>query len=328
MWCTRCLLLVLLSGGTASLVRAQSVLEFDAKAIQQHIDHKAFPVYPPIAKAAHVQGTVVFDLRIGAAGKIESMEVVSGPPMLRQAAIDCLKQWTFRPFEKEGGPVAAHGQYSIVFVLGDSTNTTTGHGPPVPQQGQIQTVEVKSENAASGPNTSLNDRFDAVDSACKNGILSKQFNDDTVSKCQQAATLADELPIDGNYIAKRSAYVYAASAYADIGDFKGALPWAAKAVEVVKLGHDGDSGSSAAYEDKGVIEANLGDLAAADQDLTVAEDYERKGIANTEEDSPGISENYKRILERDLRFHAKALQGLNRPDEAQKKLDEADQLMK
>jgi TonB family protein len=322
------LLLILLSGGTASLVRAQNLLEVDAKAIQQHIEHKSFPVYPPIAKAARVQGTVVFDLQIGTTGQIESMKVVSGPPMLQQAAIDCLKQWTFRPFEKAGSPVKAHGQYSIIFVLSDSTNTTIGHGPPVPQQGQIQTVEVKSENAASGPNTALNDRFDAVDSACKNGILSKQFNDDTVSKCQLAATLADELPIDGNYVAKRSAYVYAASAYADIGDFKGALPWAAKAVEVVKLGHDGDSGSSAAYEDKGVIEANMGDLAAADQDLTVAEDYERKGIANAEKDSPGINENFKRILERDLRFHAKVLQGLNRPDEARKKLDEADQLMK
>jgi tetratricopeptide (TPR) repeat protein len=266
---------------------------------------------------------VVFDLQIGATGKIEFMRVVSGPAMLQQAAIDCLKQWTFHPFQKDGSSVAAHGQYSILFVLGDSTNTTIGHGPPVPQRGQIQTIEVKSENAASGPDTVLNDKFDAVDSACKNGILSKQFNDDTVSKCRQAAMLADELPMDGNYIAKRSAYVYAASAYADIGDFKGALPWAIKAVDVVKLGHDGDSGSSAAYEDKGIIEGNLGDLAAADQDLTAAEDYERKGIAHSEIDSLSSAENYRRILARDLHFHAQVLEKLNRPDEAQKKLDEA-----
>jgi len=86
-----------------------------------------------------------------------------------------------------------------------------------------------------------------VDSACKNGILSKQFNDDTVSKCLRAAVLADELPTNANYIGKRSAFVYAATAYADVGDFKGALLWAAKAVEIVKLGHDGNSGSSAAY---------------------------------------------------------------------------------
>jgi len=317
------LLLVLLSVGMAQQVRAQSVLEVEPRAIQQHIDHKAFPVYPLSAKAAHVQGTVVFDLRIGATGKIESMKVVSGPPMLQQAAIDCLKQWTFHPFEKEGSPVAAHGQYSIMFVLSDSTNTTIGHGPPVPQQGQIQAVRVKSENAASGPDTALNDKFDAADDACKDGILSKQYTDDTVSKCRQAATLADELPLNENYVAKRSAYVYAASACADVGDFKSALPWAVKAVDVIRLGHDGISGSRASYEIKGVVEANLGDLTAADRDLEAAEDYERKGITDAEKDSPNLSDAYKRLLTRDLRYHAKVLQGLNRPEEAQKKLDEA-----
>jgi tetratricopeptide (TPR) repeat protein len=190
----------------------------------------------------------------------------------------------------------------------------------------VQTIEIKSETAASGPDTVLNDKFDAADSACKNGILSKQYTGDTVSKCQQAAMLADELPMDGNYIAKRSAYVYAASAYANIGDFKNALPWAIKAVDVVKLGHDGESGSSVAYEDKGIIEGNLKDYTAADQDLSVAEDYERKGIVHMEIDSPSIAENFKRILARDLRFHAKVLQELNRAEEAQKKLDEAAKL--
>jgi TonB family protein len=319
--------LVLLSGGTAPLVRAQSALEVDAKAIQQHIDHKTFPVYPPIAKAARVQGTLVFDLQIGATGKIESMKVVSGPAMLQQAAIDCLKQWTFHPFEKEGIPVAAHGQYSIVFVLGDSTNTTIGHGPPVPQRGQTQTIEVKSVTAASGPNTALNDKFDAADDACKKGILSKQFNDATVSECRQAAMLADDLPMDENYIGKRSAFVYAATAYADIGDFNGALPWAAKAVEIVTLGHDDNSGSNSAYSTKGMIEGLMRDFPAADRDLSLSEDFGRKEIASMGED-PSLRQHYVTPLVRDLRFHALVLQNLNRPVEAQKKLDEADQLMK
>ena len=327
MRCGGFLLSVLLSLGTASAVRAQSALEVDAKAIQQHIDHKAFPVYPPIAKAAQVQGTVVFDLRIGTSGKIESMIVVSGPPMLQQAAADCLKQWTFRPFEKDGRLVAAHGQYSIIFVLGDSANTTVGHGPRVPQQGQIQTVEVKSENAASGPDTVLNDKFDAVDSACKNGILSKQFNDDTVSKCLRAAVLADELPTNENYIGKRSAFVYAATAYADVGDFKGALLWAAKAVEIVKLGHDGNSGSSAAYSTKGTIEGLMGDYQAADGDLSLSEDFGRKEVVSMG-GNPSLRQHYATPLVRDLRYHALILQNLNRPEEAQKKLDEAAQLMK
>jgi TonB family protein len=98
---------------------AQDVLQVDANTIQHHVDHRVSAVYPPIAYAAHVQGTVVLDLRIGTSGKIESMDVASRPPLLRQAAIDCVKQWTFHPFEKDGAPVIATGQISIIFVLGD-----------------------------------------------------------------------------------------------------------------------------------------------------------------------------------------------------------------
>src|SRR5271154_2966989 len=107
-----------------SAVHAQQVIQVTAREIQQHIDRQVFPVYPPIAKAAQIQGTIVFDLRIGTTGKIESMKVVSGPAMLQQAAIDALKQWTFHPFEKDGVSVIATGQYSIIFTLGDQSNTT------------------------------------------------------------------------------------------------------------------------------------------------------------------------------------------------------------
>lgn len=301
--------------------RAQQVIQVTAREIQQHIDHQVFPVYPPIAKAAQIQGTIVFELRIGTTGKIESMNVVSGPAMLQQAAIDALKQWTFHPFEKEGVPVIATGQYSLIFTLGDQSNTTVGHGPPSsapptsPSPVKTVTVHVLADNAATGPDEQLNNKFDDADDACKKGILSKQFNDLTVSACKNAAELAEKLEVEGNYIAKRSAFVYAATAYGDVGDFKNALPWANNAVEVVKLGHDSNSGSSAAYSTRGEIDGFLGDYLAADRDLTAAEDFDRKAI---ESDGRNGLE-----LVRNLQFHAKILQALGRLDEAQKKLDEA-----
>ncbi len=173
--------LLLLCACAVLSVHAQEVIQVDAKTIQQHLDHRAFPVYPPIAKAAHIQGTVVFDLRIGTSGKIESMKVISGHAMLQQAAIDCLKQWTFHPFEKDGVPAVATGQYSIIFVLSDQSNTTIGHGPPSSAPVHTVTVRVLSEDAAQGPDTELNDKFNDADSACKKNILSRQFNDATVS---------------------------------------------------------------------------------------------------------------------------------------------------
>lgn len=308
---------------------AQDVLQVDAKTIQQHIDHQVFPVYPPIAKAAHIQGTVVLNLRIGATGRIETIKAISGPAMLRQAAIDCVEQWTFHPFQKDGVPAIAAAQYNIIFALGDQGNTTVGQGPPssTPSASSAPvktvTVRVLSDNAATGPDEELNRKFNDVDSACKKGVLSRQFNDETVSVCKNAAEMAEKLPLDGNYVARRSAFVYAATAYGDIGDLKNALQWAAKAVETVKLGFDDDSGSSAAYSTKGTIEGYLGDFPAANNDLTTAEDFSRKGIAWIEKEAPGLRSEYVRPFVRDLQFHAKVLQAMGRSDEAQKKLDEA-----
>ena len=49
------------------------------------------PVYPQIAKAAHVEGAVVVEAIISKAGWIESLHVVSGPDMLRRAAIEAIR---------------------------------------------------------------------------------------------------------------------------------------------------------------------------------------------------------------------------------------------
>jgi TonB family protein len=301
---------------------AQQVIQVTPKMIQEHTDHRVFPVYPPIAKAARVQGTVVLELRIGVAGTIESIKVVSGPAMLQQAAIDCVKRWSFHPFEKDGVPAIATGQYNIIFTLADQSNTTVGQGPPssAPPDSSAPvktvTVHVLSDNAATGPDEEFNKKFDDADDACKKGIMSRQFDDATVAACKNAAELAEKLPMDANYIARRSAFVYAATAYGDVGDFKDALPWAEKAVDIVKLGQDGNSGSSAAYATRGEIEGFLSDYPAADRDLTAAEDFDRKAIA-------ADGKYYERDLARNLQFHAKVLQAMGRSDEAQKKLDEA-----
>ena len=135
--------------------------------------------------------------------------------------------------------------------------------------------------------------------------------------------LAEILPTDGNYMARRSAFVYAATAYGDIGDFKSALPWAEKAVEVVKLGHDGNSGSSAAYATRGSVEGYLGDFSAADRDLTMAKDLDRKAVESARQSQTENGNYYERDLAKNLQLHAKVLEAMGRSDEAQKKLDEA-----
>ncbi|MDR3736524.1 MAG: energy transducer TonB [Acidobacteriaceae bacterium] len=63
---------------------------------------KTQPVYPAIARAAHVSGTVVLRAVISKSGSIENLAVESGPAMLRQAALDGVRTWRYRPFLLNG----------------------------------------------------------------------------------------------------------------------------------------------------------------------------------------------------------------------------------
>ncbi len=79
--------------------------------------------------------------------------------------------------------------------------------------------------------------------------------------------------LNGDSSERRRAYVYAATAYGNIRDLKTALHYADKAVEVIKLGHDDDSGSEAAYSLRGQIRAFSGDMSGGDKDMSLAEDF-------------------------------------------------------
>jgi TonB family protein len=78
---------------------------------------KTAPIYPPIAKSAHVSGTVVIQATISRTGSIENLRVVSGPTMLRQSALDAVKTWRFRPYLLDGQPVEVETTVNVVFNL-------------------------------------------------------------------------------------------------------------------------------------------------------------------------------------------------------------------
>lgn len=76
------------------------------------------PVYPAIAKAARVEGTVVVQAVISTNGRIENLHVVSGPPMLQRAALEAIERAQYRPFMLNGEPVAVETTISVVFRMG------------------------------------------------------------------------------------------------------------------------------------------------------------------------------------------------------------------
>jgi protein TonB len=76
------------------------------------------PVYPVIAKAARVQGTVVVEAVISRTGTIESLHVVSGPEMLQKAALEAIREARYRPFRLNGEPTDVETMITVNFRLG------------------------------------------------------------------------------------------------------------------------------------------------------------------------------------------------------------------
>jgi protein TonB len=79
---------------------------------------KVTPQYPAIAKAARIQGTVVLQATISKSGGIENLRVISGPPMLQQAAMDAVRSWRYKPYLLNGDPVEVETTVNVVFNLG------------------------------------------------------------------------------------------------------------------------------------------------------------------------------------------------------------------
>jgi protein TonB len=75
------------------------------------------PLYPSMAKMARVQGQVVLQAIISKTGVIENLRVVSGHPMLQQAALDAVRQWRYRPYLLNGEPVEVETTITVNFTL-------------------------------------------------------------------------------------------------------------------------------------------------------------------------------------------------------------------
>ncbi len=78
---------------------------------------KVLPVYPAIAKAAHVEGVVVLQAVISPSGSIDNLRVISGHAMLQQSAIDAVSHWRYRPYLLNGQPVAVETTVNVIFKL-------------------------------------------------------------------------------------------------------------------------------------------------------------------------------------------------------------------
>jgi TonB family protein len=73
------------------------------------------PEYPEMAKAQHVSGKVQIDALVDASGNVASVKVLSGPMLLRKAAVDAVKQWKYSPARLDDQTTSMHLTVTVEF---------------------------------------------------------------------------------------------------------------------------------------------------------------------------------------------------------------------
>ena len=84
------------------------------------VTHSVKPGYPMLARQMKVQGSVVLQALIGRDGLIEELRVLSGPPILANAAEEAVKQWHFKPHFEGAEAVETQTRITVNFTI--STN--------------------------------------------------------------------------------------------------------------------------------------------------------------------------------------------------------------
>ena len=84
---------------------------------QFNLIHRVDPVYPPLARQARIQGTVRLTAIIGRDGSVLNLQLVSGHPLMVEAARQAVMQWLYKPTLLNGQPVEVVTQIEVVFSL-------------------------------------------------------------------------------------------------------------------------------------------------------------------------------------------------------------------
>jgi protein TonB len=73
--------------------------------------------YSALARQARIQDHVILRVIIGTDGAVRDVKVVSGHPLLRQGALDAVRQWRYKPTMLNGAPVEVETDVDVNFAL-------------------------------------------------------------------------------------------------------------------------------------------------------------------------------------------------------------------
>jgi len=102
---------------SAATPTPDTVVRLTSKLTQGRVLRRVEPPYPALAKQARIQGSVQVQIDISVTGAVDNVTLLSGHPLLRDAALQAAKQWLFIPTELNGKPVRAIGLLTFNFTL-------------------------------------------------------------------------------------------------------------------------------------------------------------------------------------------------------------------
>ena len=276
--------------------RGQEPIRVSDTEASSHLLAHQEPVYPPIAKVAHVHGTVILDVGISATGRVIDATVIDGPAMLQAAAMDAVKSWRYKPFEE-------------------------GKGQPVRTYVSLPFGVLKSaDEAADQADRSVGKEYFPLDDACRKGLAKP--DEATVDTCRKEVEVALRFPVpEQRYLEIWGAHLELGRALLGVdrpaeakAEFEAAFSIAQRRIKKT----EDDYAYTVFY--RGVAEQKLGETDAALADYTQADESMRGAIKSL----PGMAKQYGFTLKQMLRQHAALLKQLDRGSEAAKLLAEAD----
>jgi TonB family protein len=85
--------------------------------MESNLVHKVNPDYPEEARASRIQGDVILKVIISREGDVSHLEVISGHPLLAEAALNAVKQWKYKPYFLNGNPVEIESTILVRFHM-------------------------------------------------------------------------------------------------------------------------------------------------------------------------------------------------------------------
>lgn len=105
------------SGGEHVQFAPSKPIDVSSTVLSSTLVKRTMPQYPSIARSMHVSGVVTVAITLTPQGTVAEAHAISGPTLLRPAAVDAVRKWRFRPYLVNNRPVPVQSSVNVDFAM-------------------------------------------------------------------------------------------------------------------------------------------------------------------------------------------------------------------